>query len=121
MIRSLHNSRRQISRVLAILLLMGLVANWRQVLWVFRIRDTLGLLVGATWLALVIATVVGLSMVRSWGAYSLFVLAVFSTIMLSTPLFPGMHALGLRGPIALTIWNLMAVLGGVVVLRMTRV
>ena len=111
---------RSISRLLAFLLLLGLAANWRQVLWVFGIRDPLGLTVGVTWLALVIASVVGLSMIRRFGAYSLIVLAVFSTLMLSIPLFPGMHAVGLRGPTALTVWNLVALLCGVAVLRLSQ-
>ncbi len=110
-------NRRSISRVLGLLLLMGLIANWRLALLVFRIRNPLGLLVGVTWLALVIATLVGLSRVQRWGAYSLLVLAPFSTVMLATPLFPGMHLVGLGGPIALAVWNLVALLGGVAVLR----
>jgi len=110
-------NRRTISRVLAIVLFVGLAANWRLVLWVFRIRDPLGFLVGVTWLGLVVATLVGLSRVRRWGAYTLLVLAPFSTVMLATPLLPGMHVVGLRGPLALAIWNLVALLCGVLVLR----
>jgi hypothetical protein len=110
-------NRRSISRVLAILLLVGLAANWRLALSVFRIRDPLGLLVGVMWLGLTVATVVGLSRVRRWGAYTLLVLAPFSTVMLATPLLPGMHLVGLRGPLALAIWNLVALVCGVVVLR----
>ena len=109
-------NRRTVSRVIAVLLLIGLVANWRLALWVFGVREPLGLLVGVTWLALVIATVVGLSMGRRWGAYSLLALAPFSTVMLSAPLFPGMHLVGLKGPIALAAWNLVALLSGVAVL-----
>jgi hypothetical protein len=45
------------------------------------------------------------------------VLAPFSTVMLATPLFPGMHLLGLKGPIALTGWNLLALAAAIVVLR----
>ncbi len=110
-------NRRSISWVLAALLLLGLIENWRIVLWVFRVREPLGLLVGLTWLALVVSSVVGLFRVRKWGAYSLLVLAVFSTGMLSTSLFPGMHVAGLGGPLALTLWNLMAAIGGVLLLR----
>jgi hypothetical protein len=113
------NSRR-ISQLLAALLLIGLIANWRLVVWAFSIREPIGLFVGITWLALVIAALVGLSTVRRWGAYTLLVLAVFSTIALSTPLFPGMHPLGLKGPIALAFWNLVPLVGAVALLRLRR-
>jgi hypothetical protein len=101
--------------VLAGLLLIGLIANWQIVFWVFRIRELLGLLVGVTWLTLVIAAVVGLARIRRSGVYSLLVLAPFSTVMLSVPLLPGMRLVGLDGPIALAAWNLVALLGGVAV------
>ena len=113
--------RRGISRVLAALLLVGLAFNWRLVLWVFRIREPIGLVVGLTWLALVVVTIIGLARGRRWGAVCLLVLAPFSTVMLSTPLLPGMHAVGLRGPVALVIWNLLALLGGLIVLRGSNV
>jgi hypothetical protein len=114
-------NRRTISRVLAALLLIGLAFNWRVVLWVFRIRDPIGLAVGVMWLVLVVSTILGLSRGRRWGAGCLLVLAPFSTVMLSTPLLPGMHAVGLKGPVALAIWNLVALLGGLMVLRTSDV
>jgi len=114
-------NRRTISRVLAALLLIGLAFNWRLVLWVFGIREPIALLVGVVWLALVVATIVGLARGRRWGAACLLVLAPFSTVMLATPLLPGMHAVGLKGPLALTIWNLVALLGGLIVLRTSGV
>jgi hypothetical protein len=109
--------RRSFSQGLAALLLIGLAANWRVVLWIVSVRLSTGLVLGAIWLALVIATVVGLGRVRRWGAYTLIVLAGFSTVAFSTPLFPGMHMVGFKGPIALTVWNLVALLSGIVILR----
>src|SRR4051812_36766497 len=94
---SLRMNRRTLSHVLGALLLVGLAENWRLALWTFRIRELLGILVGLTWWVLTIASLVGLFRVRRWGAYSFLVLAPFSTIMLGTPLFPGMHLVGLRG------------------------
>jgi len=114
-------NRRTISRVLAALLILGLAFNWRLVLWVVRIREPVGLLVGVIWMVLVLATIAGLAQGRRWGAGCLLVLAPFSTIMLSTPLLPGMHAVGLKGPLALTVWNLVALLGGLIVLRTSDV
>jgi hypothetical protein len=109
-------TKRSISRVLAALLLAGLLENWRLVAWVAGARDLLLLLVGVTWLALVVVSVVGLLRARRWGAYMVLVLAPFSTVMLATPLFPGMHLLGLKGPIALAGWNLLALGAAIVVL-----
>ena len=114
-------NRRRISLALAVLLLMGLVANWRLVFWVFRIGDPLGLLIGITWLLLVLATVVGLASSRRWGAFGLLLLAPFSTVLLASPLFPGMQLVGLRGPLALALWNLVALLSGVAILRIPHV
>jgi|SRR5213592_2339401 len=109
--------RRSIGRLLAALLLVGFLENWRIPLWALRVRDPVGLLVGVTWLALLAASVVGLWSVRRWGAYSLLVLAPFSTVMLATPLLPAMHLVGLKGPLALALWNLVALVGAVVALR----
>jgi hypothetical protein len=114
-------NRRTISRVLAALLVIGLAFNWSLVVWVFRIREPIGLLVGVTWLVLVVGTIVGLARGRRWGAGCLLVLAPFSTMMLATPLLPGMHAVGLKGPLALAVWNLIALLGGLFVLRASDV
>jgi hypothetical protein len=114
-------NRPNISRLLGALIFVGLVANWRLAPWTFRVQDPIGGLVGLTWLGLAIVSVVGLLRVRRWGAYCLLVLAPFSTIMLATPLFPGMHLVGLRGPVALVIWNLAALVSGVALLRMRDV
>jgi hypothetical protein len=110
-------NRRSIAQVLAVLLFIGLLENWRTVLWVFRIRDSLGLLVGVTWLALVLGSVIGLFRAKQWGVFSLLVLVPFATVMLGIPVFPGMHLIGLRGPLALAAWNIIALLGAVAVVR----
>jgi len=110
-------SKLSISRALAALLLAGLLENWRLVVWVATVRDLLSVLVGVTWLGLVIASLIGLFRARRWGAYMVVVLALFSTVMLAIPLFPAMHLLGLKGPIALAVWNLLAVAFAIVVLR----
>ena len=110
-------TRRAVGWALAALLLLGLAVNWRLVLWVFRVRDPLGLAVGLLWLALIIISVIGLSQARRWGAYTLIVLAPLSTVMLAAPLLPGMNVVGLRGPLALVVWNAVALVGGLVVLR----
>ena len=103
--------------MLAALLFIGLLVNWRLVVWVLRVRDVWGIVVGVTWLALTLASVVGLARARRWGAYSLLVLAPFSTAMLATPLLPGVDLVGLRGPVALVVWNAIALVGAVLVLR----
>lgn len=110
-------NRRTISRALAVLLLAGLLANWRLALWMFRVRDPVGAAIGVSWLALIIVSVIGLLRVRRWGVYCLFALAPLSTAMLAAPLLPGMQVVGLRGPLALVAWNAAALVGGVVVLR----
>src|SRR5207249_2224430 len=104
-------------RLLAVLLLIGLLDNWRIPIWALRVQDPVGLLVGVTWLALLVASVVGLWRVQRRGAYSLLVLAPFSTVLLATPLLPAMHLVGLKGPLALALWNLVALVGAVVALR----
>jgi hypothetical protein len=109
-------NRPNSSRLLAAVLVAGCIENWRLLGWIFRIRG-IGLLVGAAWLGLVIASVFGLVRARRWGAYILFVLAPYSTIMIGTPLFPGMHLFGFKGPVALALWNLLAIAAGVLVLR----
>jgi hypothetical protein len=114
-------NRLSVSRILAALLLAGLVENWQLVAWLTGVRDWLSFLVGLTWLGLLIGSVIGLVRVRRWGIYLVFVLAPFSTIMLSTPLLPGMRLFGLRGPVALSAWNLLAVAIGIVVLRTQHV
>ena len=114
-------NRLRIGQILAVLLLIGLAANWRLALWVFRVQDRLGLVIGAAWLVLVILTVAGLASGLRWAAFTLFVLAVFSTAALSIPLFPGMHIVGLRGPIALAAWNFVPLLAGVIFLRIRDV
>jgi hypothetical protein len=108
---------RILSRILAALLLVGLLFNWRLVAWVFRVRDVLGIVVGVTWLVLTLAGVIGLARARRWGAYSLLVLAPLSTVMLATPLLPGIDLVGGRGPVALVAWNAIALVGAVLVLR----
>ena len=110
-------TRRAISWVLAALLLLGLAVNWRLALWVLGVRDPLGLVVGVSWLALLLTSVIGLSRVRRWGAYTLIVLAPLSTVMLAAPLLPGMHVVGLKGPLGLVVWNVVALLGAIIVLR----
>jgi hypothetical protein len=108
--------RLSIGRILAALLLAGFIENWRLIVWVFRVRD-IGSVVGAAWLGLVVASIMGLILGRRWGAKILFVLAPYSTVMLATPLLPGMDFFGFRGPIALALWNLLAIAAGVLVLR----
>jgi hypothetical protein len=110
-------SKLSLTRALGVLLLAGLLENWRLVAWVIRVRGLVPLLVGVTWLGLSAAGVIGLLKARPWGAYTVLVLAPFSTIMLSTPLLPGMHLLGLKGPIALAGWNLLAFSMAILVLR----
>lgn len=104
-------NRRQISQILAVLLLIGLAGNWRLAIWIVRTPEPPGLAVGVMWFGLVITTVIGLWRVHRWGAYTLIVLALFSTVALSTPLLPGMHLVGLSGPVALAAWNCLALLG----------
>lgn len=110
-------TRRAVSWLLAALLLVGLVVNWRLALWVFRVRDPLGLAVGLSWLALILVSTIGLIQVRRWGAYALIILAPLSTVMLAAPLWPGMHVVGLTGPLGLAVWNAVALVGGLFVLR----
>ena len=110
-------SKGSISRVLAVLVSAGLLENWQLAAWVTSVRGLVPVLVGVTWLGLALASVIGLAMPRRWGAYTVLVLAPFSTVMLGAPLFPGMHLLGLKGPIALAAWNLLALAAAIVVLR----
>jgi hypothetical protein len=110
-------NNRNIGRILAVLLLGGVLENWCLVPWVSGARDLASLLIGVTWLGLTLAGVIGLVMTRRWGAYCVLLLAPFSTVLLATPLFPGMHLLGLRGPMALAGWNLFALVMAIVVLR----
>ena len=110
-------SKRILGRFVATLLLASLVENWSLLGFLVRAREPVLFLVCATWTGLFVGSVIGLLQSQRWGAILLALLAPFSTIFLSTPLLPGMHLVGLKGPLALAAVNLIVLVAAIYLAR----
>jgi hypothetical protein len=102
---------RRLSQILAVLLLGSLAENWRLVAVVLYPRDATAFVLGGVWLGLVVGSGVGLLKQQRWGAYLLLLLAPYGTVMLATPLVPGVGLLGLASSRVLAL-NLAVFVGG---------
>jgi hypothetical protein len=76
-----------LTRVLALLVVVALIANRRDA-WLLRDPVSLGGLVVLTYLVLSIASCAGLLLRRRWGFYSLYASVLFGTIMLGVSFIP---------------------------------
>jgi hypothetical protein len=94
---------RRLAQVAALVLLGALIANWQLVGIMLHASEVILFLVCAGWLGLLLASTGGLVRGKRWGAYALLALVPYSTMLLGTPLIPGIdHLGGLRG------WPLLA-------------
>ena len=110
-------SGRKVALIVATLLIASLAENWRLFGLLIRASEPVLFLVCATWSALFLGSIVGLLQRQRWGAVLLVVLAPFSTLFLATPLLPGMHLVGLKGPVALAALNFLMLAAGIYLVR----
>jgi len=77
-----------LTRILALLLVVALIAHWGLVPWFLGDPVSVGGFAFLTYLALSVASCVGLLRGRQWGFYSLYACVLFATIMLSVSFIP---------------------------------
>lgn len=117
------NRTRLLARILALVVVVAFLADWRLVPWFVGDPMSVGGLVFLTYLVLSVAACVGLLRRRRWGFYSFDACVLFGTILLSVPFIPiplGFLPLGERW-IGLTLLNLIVLSAGALGERWLRV